>query len=195
MKPDYSNLWLSKCTKIVSLWLTRRNATLVSRDKHMRTKHHYIRKLIFDGWCKLIKIPTKMNTADMATKILPASSVSIFSKIVLGLPDTLQCATDTENSAMLTWLCITLCQVTIGGLCQILYFDITVPYIYIMLVPYSELLLCYSTTFLQHRLISHYLLSIIEYKLPVCDYIYRSMIGYYKYRYLQPRISFTLVSR
>ena len=63
---------------------------------------HYIRKLIFDGWCKLIKIPTKMNTADMATKILPASSVSIFSKIVLGLPDTLQCATDTENSAMLT---------------------------------------------------------------------------------------------
>ena len=72
------------------------------RFKHMRTKHHYIRKLIFDGWCKLIKIPTKMNTADMATKILPASSVSIFSKIVLGLPDTLQCATDTENSAMLT---------------------------------------------------------------------------------------------
>jgi hypothetical protein len=23
-----------------------------SRFKHMRTKHHYIRKLIFDGWCK-----------------------------------------------------------------------------------------------------------------------------------------------
>ena len=32
-----------------------------SRFKHMKTKHHYIRKLIFDGWCKLVKIPTKMN--------------------------------------------------------------------------------------------------------------------------------------
>ena len=73
-----------------------------SRFKHMRTKHHYIRKLIFDGWCKLIKIPTKMNTTDMATNIVPASSVSIFSNIVLGLPDTLRCATDTEHSAMLT---------------------------------------------------------------------------------------------
>jgi hypothetical protein len=60
-----------------------------SRFKHMRTKHHYIRKLIFEGWCKLIKIPTKMNTADMATKILPANQVSIFSKIVLGLQDSL----------------------------------------------------------------------------------------------------------
>jgi hypothetical protein len=60
-----------------------------SRFKHMRTKHHYIRKLIFDGWCKLIKVPTKTNTADMATKILPAAQVSIFSKIVLGLQDTL----------------------------------------------------------------------------------------------------------
>ena len=60
-----------------------------SRFKHMRTKHHYIRKLIFDGWCKLIKISSKMNTADMATKILPATQVSIFSKIVLGLQDSL----------------------------------------------------------------------------------------------------------
>ncbi len=69
-----------------------------SRFKHMRTKHHYnyIRKLIFDGWCKLIKIPTKMNTADMATKILPATTVSVFSKIVLGLQDTLQYITDSE---------------------------------------------------------------------------------------------------
>jgi hypothetical protein len=60
-----------------------------SRFKHMRTKHHYIRKLIFDGWCKLVKIQSKMNTADMATKILPASTVSVFSKIILGLKDTL----------------------------------------------------------------------------------------------------------
>jgi hypothetical protein len=59
-----------------------------SRFKHMRTKHHYIRKLIFDGWCKLVKIPTKTNTADMTTKILPATTVSVFSKIVLGLNNT-----------------------------------------------------------------------------------------------------------
>jgi hypothetical protein len=60
-----------------------------SRFKHMRTKHHYIRKLIYDGWCKLIKISSKTNAADMATKILPASTTSMFSKIVLGLPDSL----------------------------------------------------------------------------------------------------------
>jgi hypothetical protein len=68
-----------------------------SRFKHMRTKHHYIRKLLFDGWCKLIKIPSKMNTADMATKILPASTVSVFSKIVLGLQDTLLYFTDFDD--------------------------------------------------------------------------------------------------
>ena len=61
-----------------------------SRFKHMKTKHHYIRKLIFDGWCKLIKIASKMNTADMATKILPASTVSVFSRVVLGLPAQLE---------------------------------------------------------------------------------------------------------
>jgi hypothetical protein len=67
-----------------------------SRFKHMKTKHHYIRKLIFDGWCKLIKIPSKMNTADMATKILPASTTSVFSRVVLGLPDMSQQGTDSD---------------------------------------------------------------------------------------------------
>ncbi len=62
----------------------------------MKTEHHYISKLIFDGWCKLVKMPTKMNTADMATKILPATTVSVFSKIVLGLNDTLPYFTDSE---------------------------------------------------------------------------------------------------
>jgi hypothetical protein len=65
-----------------------------SRFKHMKTKHHFIRKLIFDGWCKLVKIDTKLNTADMATKILPAKTVSIFSKVVLGLQDTAQITFD-----------------------------------------------------------------------------------------------------
>jgi hypothetical protein len=73
----------------------KRNVS-ASRFKHMRTKHHYIRKLIFDGWCKLIKIPTKTNTADMATKILPATQVSIFSKVVLRLKDSLLYSTDTD---------------------------------------------------------------------------------------------------
>jgi hypothetical protein len=58
-----------------------------SRFKHIKTKHHYIRKMIFDGWCKLIKVPSSQNTADMATKILPAKAITIFSKIVLGLQD------------------------------------------------------------------------------------------------------------
>ena len=65
-----------------------------SRFKHMRTNNHYIRKLILDGWCKLVKIPSKMNTADMATKILLATQISIFSKIVLGLQDSLLYFTD-----------------------------------------------------------------------------------------------------
>ena len=60
-----------------------------SRFKHLKTKHHYIRKMIFDGWCKLIKVPTSQNTADMATKILPAKAITIFSKVVLGLQDAL----------------------------------------------------------------------------------------------------------
>jgi hypothetical protein len=59
-------------------------------------KHHYLRKLIFDGWCKLIKIPTKKNTADMTTKILPATTVLVFSKVVLGLNDILQEGTDPD---------------------------------------------------------------------------------------------------
>jgi hypothetical protein len=67
-----------------------------SRFKHMRTKHDYLRKLIFDGWCKLIKISTKTNTADMTTKILPATTVSVFSKIVLGLHNILQTDTDPD---------------------------------------------------------------------------------------------------
>jgi hypothetical protein len=73
-----------------------------SRFKHMKTKHHYIRKLIFDGWCKLIKIPSSTNTADMATKILPAKTVSIFSKVVLGITDLLQLLTDTDYSTIAT---------------------------------------------------------------------------------------------
>ncbi len=38
--------------------------------------------MIFDGWCKLIKIPTAQNTtADMATKILPAKALQSSAKL------------------------------------------------------------------------------------------------------------------
>jgi hypothetical protein len=76
------------------------NANLVNTfDVHPANElevNHYIQKLIFDGWCKLIKIQSKMNTADMATKILPANAVSVFSKIVLGMHDDLPLDTDTD---------------------------------------------------------------------------------------------------
>ena len=36
-------------------------------------------------WCKLVKIPTQMNTVNMATKILSTKAVTIFSKILLVL--------------------------------------------------------------------------------------------------------------
>ncbi len=37
-----------------------------------------------------------MNTADMATKILPASTISVFSRVVLGLPAQLDKGTDSD---------------------------------------------------------------------------------------------------
>jgi hypothetical protein len=42
-------------------------------------------------------IPSKMNTAGMATKIFPAATVSVFSKIVLGLQDPLLSTTDYDD--------------------------------------------------------------------------------------------------
>jgi hypothetical protein len=55
-----------------------------SRFRHIKIKWHYIRQLINDGWCKLVKINTKEQIADMATKILSASTIEKFSNIVLG---------------------------------------------------------------------------------------------------------------
>ncbi len=54
-----------------------------SRFRHIKIKWHYIRQLINDGWCKLVKINTKDQIADMATKILSASMIEKFSNIVL----------------------------------------------------------------------------------------------------------------
>ena len=56
-----------------------------SKFRHMKVKFHYLRRLINDGWCKLIKIGTKEQTADLATKILPSSVIGKHSSDVLGL--------------------------------------------------------------------------------------------------------------
>ena len=56
-----------------------------SRFRHIKIKYHYIRNLINEGWCKLVKINTKDQVADMATQILTADTVRYFSKIVLGI--------------------------------------------------------------------------------------------------------------
>jgi transposase InsO family protein len=55
-----------------------------SRFRHIKIKYHYIRQLITEGWCKLIKINTKDQVADIATKILNKETVLYFSNIILG---------------------------------------------------------------------------------------------------------------
>ena len=56
-----------------------------SKFKHMKVKFHYLRKLIKDGWCYLVKIGTAKQTADLATKILPIAVVVVHSMTVLGM--------------------------------------------------------------------------------------------------------------
>jgi hypothetical protein len=55
-----------------------------SRFRHIKIKWHYIRQLLSEGWCTLVKINTKNQIADMATKILTSDTVRYFSDIVLG---------------------------------------------------------------------------------------------------------------
>ena len=58
-----------------------------SRFRHIKIKWHYIRQLLLEGWCKMVKINTKNQIADMATKILTINTIKYFSKIVLGSVD------------------------------------------------------------------------------------------------------------
>jgi hypothetical protein len=58
-----------------------------SRFRHIKIKWHYIRQLLLEGWCKMVKINTKNQVADMATKILTVNTIKYFSKIVLGSVD------------------------------------------------------------------------------------------------------------
>ncbi len=56
-----------------------------SKFRHIKIKYHYIRQLISEGWCKLVKINTKDQIADVATKILSADITQYFSKVILGI--------------------------------------------------------------------------------------------------------------
>jgi hypothetical protein len=56
-----------------------------SKFRHIKIKYHYIRQLISEGWCKLVKINTKDQIADIATKILSADVTQYFSKVILGI--------------------------------------------------------------------------------------------------------------
>ena len=64
-----------------------------SRFRHIKIKYHYIRQLISEGWCKLVKINTKDQVADIATKILATVTTEYFSKVILGNTDYDMCAT------------------------------------------------------------------------------------------------------
>ena len=56
-----------------------------SKFRHIKIRYHYLRKLIHDGWCYLVKIGTNEQTADVATKILSPAITAKHSKTVLGL--------------------------------------------------------------------------------------------------------------
>jgi transposase InsO family protein len=56
-----------------------------SKFRHIKIKYHYIRQLINDGWCRLVKINTNEQVADIATKILSADTTQYFSKTILGI--------------------------------------------------------------------------------------------------------------
>ena len=55
-----------------------------SKFRHIKTKYHYVRQLIYEGWAKLVKVSTKDQLADMATKVLSAPVVQTFTRIILG---------------------------------------------------------------------------------------------------------------
>ena len=55
-----------------------------SKFRHIKTKYHYVRQLIYEGWAKLVKISTKDQVADMATNVLSAPVVQKFTRIILG---------------------------------------------------------------------------------------------------------------
>ena len=55
-----------------------------SKFRHIKTKYHYIRQLIYEGWTKLVKVATSEQVADMATKVLSSAVTRKFTRIILG---------------------------------------------------------------------------------------------------------------
>ncbi len=57
-----------------------------SKFRHIKTKYHYLRQLIYEGWTKTVKIKigTADQIADMATKVLSAPVTLRFTPIILG---------------------------------------------------------------------------------------------------------------
>ena len=55
-----------------------------SKFRHIKTKYHYIRQLIYEGWTKLVKIGTAEQVADMTTKVLSSATTRKFTHIILG---------------------------------------------------------------------------------------------------------------
>ncbi len=84
MSLKYSENFHSNAKKILNQQsMPKEKNDSQSRFRHIKIKYHYIRNLINEGWCKLVKINTKDQVADMATKILTADTVRYFSKIVV----------------------------------------------------------------------------------------------------------------
>ena len=54
-----------------------KNPVFHERSKHIQVKYHFIRDMISQQMFKLEKIPTKFNSSDMGTKILPVSKFFI----------------------------------------------------------------------------------------------------------------------
>jgi hypothetical protein len=55
-----------------------------SKFRHIKTKYHYLRQLIYEGWTKMVKIGTADQMADMATKVLSSAVILKFTHIILG---------------------------------------------------------------------------------------------------------------
>ncbi len=63
---------------------TQKRNVSQSKIRHIKTKYHYIRQLIYEGWTKLVKINTADQVADMATKVLSSTTAAKFTHIILG---------------------------------------------------------------------------------------------------------------
>ena len=56
-----------------------------SRFKHVRIYFHFLRDLIMERWCSVVKVPTTDQVADLCTKLLPPQVVQRHSRNVLGM--------------------------------------------------------------------------------------------------------------